>query len=64
VASAAELWAAEKLKRQPAGEVLGSAMLGALVNSAFGGGWLGMSIAERRAAKKIRRLSDLNSDEE
>jgi hypothetical protein len=55
IADAAYRWAQEMM--QP-GQLLRSGLIGgllSLVSDAAGGGWFGMAIAERRAAKRILR---------
>lgn len=53
VADAAERWAHETLQKGVAPEVFGSTILGVLIGGAFGGGWFGAAIGERRVAKRI-----------
>ena len=54
-ADAAYRWAKEVLEpgEQTANGVIGGLL--ALVSGAAGGGWIGIAIAERRAAKRIMR---------
>lgn len=54
IAGAARLWA-EAVLAQSKRRVLGSLVIGGLVDGLLfdGGGWIGMSIAERRAARRI-----------
>jgi hypothetical protein len=57
IAQAAKVWATETLHRDNRAEVAGSVLFGILVDGAFGGGWLGSLIGERRSAKKILMVS-------
>jgi hypothetical protein len=55
VADAAFRWAQDVLEpsRGTKGGIVGALL--ALVDGTLGGGWLGMALAERRAAKRIVR---------
>jgi hypothetical protein len=57
IAEAARRWA-EAVLTQSKRRVLGSLAIGGLVDALLfdGGGWIGMSIAERRAARRILRV--------
>ena len=57
IANAALTWAEQTLA--PKRRTGWLALPIALLDSAAGGGWLGMSIAERRAAKRIVRVGEV-----
>lgn len=60
IAEAARRWA-EALLTQSKRKILGSLVIGGLFDALLldGGGWVGMSFAERRAAKRILKVDEL-----